>query len=201
MARGLGLPRWGNLRRTKPFSEEWGFDRGSPVDRHYLDRFLEGHRAAIRGRVLEIHEPRYTKLYGHDVVEAHTVDINPEHHPTFLCDLARSETVIPSDHYDCFLLPNTLPFLRDVEESLRQALRIVRPGGLILASASPFVPLAGDARDGEDLWHMSGAGWREVARKAWPGASPGSRATGTASPPSPPCSASPTRSSRPRSST
>ena len=38
--RGLGVPYWGNLRRLRPFSVYYGFDRGTPVDRYYLDRFL-----------------------------------------------------------------------------------------------------------------------------------------------------------------
>jgi hypothetical protein len=142
------------------------------VDRYYLHRFLEAHRPVIQGRVLEIHESLYTGRYGHDLVAADTVDVNPEHRPTFVCDLARSEGVIPSDAYDCFLLPNTLCFLEDIEGSLRQSLRVVRPGGYILASGSTFVPLAPDARDGEDRWHLSAAGWREIARRAWPACEP-----------------------------
>jgi hypothetical protein len=171
--RGLGVPRWGNLRRTMPFSLDWGFDRGSPIDRYYLDQFLDAHRDVIRGRVLEIQAPIYTERYGHDVVESRSVDIDPVHRPSFLCDLSRSEDVIPSDHFDCFLMPNTLSVLRDVEGCLRHALRVVRPGGHILAAASTFVPFVRDvAREGEDYWHLSAAGWREVTKKAWPTGEP-----------------------------
>ena len=38
LMRGHGLPRWGNLRRTVPFSSTYGFERGTPIDRHYLHR-------------------------------------------------------------------------------------------------------------------------------------------------------------------
>ena len=66
--RGYGRPRWGNLRRTTPFSSTFGFDRGTPIDRHYLHRFLDAHRHAITGRVLEVqtdsdvHDARYPLL-------------------------------------------------------------------------------------------------------------------------------------------
>jgi hypothetical protein len=33
LMRGYGLPRWGNLRRTTPFSSTYGFERGQPIDR------------------------------------------------------------------------------------------------------------------------------------------------------------------------
>ena len=33
LIRGYEVPRWGNLRRTIPFSASYGFERGQPVDR------------------------------------------------------------------------------------------------------------------------------------------------------------------------
>ena len=75
--RGLPLPRWGNMRRVEPFSTTFGFDRGTPVDRYYLDRFLDANRALITGRVLEVQVPSYTRRFGEGVTESHTVDINP----------------------------------------------------------------------------------------------------------------------------
>lgn len=168
VTRGLPIPRWGNLRRTEPFSTQFGFDRGTPIDRYYLHRFLERHRADITGRVLEIQMPAYTGRFGHDVSTADSVDITDAANPalTYKVDLALAGTVIPDGSYDCFLLPNTLSFLRDLEGCLRQALRIVRPGGVILASASGFVPLVPDM---PDYWRLSGDGWREVAGRVWPG--------------------------------
>lgn len=163
--RGLGIPRWGNLRRIRPFSDNFGFDRGTPVDRYYLHRFLQRHRAHITGRVLEIQNTDYTVRFGHDLVEAHTLDVNPAFHPTYLCDLARIDGCVPNGHYDCFLLPNTLSALRDIEPCLRNAARIVRPGGVILASTAALVPLTGDA---PDYWHLSADGWRELTQRAWP---------------------------------
>src|ERR671925_185889 len=54
LTRGGELASWGNLRRTQPFSSAFGFERGTPIDRYYLDRFLQAERGAIRGAVLEI---------------------------------------------------------------------------------------------------------------------------------------------------
>ena len=164
LARGKGLPRWGNLRRTAPFSANFGFDRGTPVDRYYLHRFLEAHRPSITGDVLEIQSPGYTERYGHDVRRAHTVDIDPRFGTTYVVDLARSRGVIPDAAYDCVLLPNTLALLRDIEGCLAAALRIVKPGGVILASTSVFVPLLPDL---PDYWRLSVAGWHEVLDRVW----------------------------------
>ncbi|MDO8795689.1 MAG: hypothetical protein Q7J25_13845 [Vicinamibacterales bacterium] len=168
VTRGFPWPRWGNLRRTRPFSDNFGFERGTPVDRFYLDRFLHQHRHLITGRTLEIQMPGYTTRFGHNLTATDSIDIAAGTYDglTYLTDLAQSQAVVPSDSYDCFLLPNTLCVMRDIEGCLRHALRVVKPGGVILATSAALVPLTGDA---PDYWHMSAAGWRELVARTWPG--------------------------------
>lgn len=175
LRRGGELPQWGNLRRTEPFSEEFGFDRGTPIDRFYLERFLDAERAAICGQVLEIQVGGYAKRFGRNVSRIDTLDISPEFSPTYHCDLADAGSVVPSDAYDCFLLPNTLQHLARIEEALVEALRIVKPGGVILASGAGLLRLT-DAD--EDFWRLSAAGWRQIAARVWPGCAIDVRAHG-----------------------
>ncbi len=57
-----------DLGRVKPLSQDWGFDRGKPIDRYYIERFLAGHSDDVRGRVLEIGSNDYTLRFGGDRV-------------------------------------------------------------------------------------------------------------------------------------
>jgi SAM-dependent methyltransferase len=164
IARGMERPAWGNLRRVTPISATYGFERGTPIDRYYVDKFFTAHREHISGRVLEIQTRDHTRRYGHAVTAADTLDVNAQFSPTHCCDLARAGAV-PSGSYDCFLLPNTLCFLRDLDDALREARRIVRPGGAILATVPGFVPLTPDV---PDYWHASADGWRVVTARVWP---------------------------------
>jgi len=165
IARGYPIPRWGNLRRNKPFSSTFGFERGTPVDRYYLHRFLDEHAALIGGDVLEVQTNSYTNRFGRGVRRSATFDIVPQFHPTYLCDLAHSADVLPSAAFDCVLLPNTLQHLRELDACLEHIRRIVRPGGVILASAAGLLPLTGDA---PDMWRFSPDGWREKLARTWP---------------------------------
>jgi hypothetical protein len=164
LLRGYGRPRWGNLRRTTPFSSSFGFERGTPIDRHYLHRFLDAHRHAITGRVLEVQTDSYTKRFGHQVRRADTFDIVPDFAPTYLCDFAHCESLIHDASYDCVLLPNALQHFRDLDRCLLQALRIAAAGGVILASTAGLLPLTGDT---PDYWRLSPDGWRERLAQAW----------------------------------
>ena len=165
LLRGLPVPRWGNLRRVRPFSERYGFDRGTPIDRYYLDAFLRANQASITGRVLEAQLPSYTKRFGLGVEESHSVDINPQFGATYTCDLADAPE-IPSDYYDCFLLPNTLQHIEALRPALQTILRVTKRGGTILASAGGFLPLI---PDGGDFWRLSAQGWRRLLGDEWPG--------------------------------
>jgi hypothetical protein len=167
LLRGYGLPRWGNLRRTTPFSSTYGFERGTPIDRYYLHQFLFAHRHLIAGDVLEVQTRAYTERYGHDVTRSDTFDIVPAFTPTYRCDFAHCDGVIPDRAYDCLLLPNTLPHFRELDLCLTQAARIVRRGGVILASAAGLLPLTGDV---PEYWRLSPDGWRERLGTAWPAA-------------------------------
>ncbi|MEX2556633.1 MAG: methyltransferase, partial [Actinomycetota bacterium] len=42
----------GDLRRVTPIDPNWGFERGTPIDRVYVETFISAHAADIRGRVL-----------------------------------------------------------------------------------------------------------------------------------------------------
>jgi len=140
-------PAWlGTLRRTTPLSNFWGFDRGTPVDRYYIERFLEQYRNDIRGRVLEIKENGYTIKYGHDISVSDVLDIDPANsRATIRADLTAAD-MIPGNTFDCFILTQTLQLIYDVSAAIKQAHRLLRPKGILLVTVpvvSRIVPKHG----------------------------------------------------------
>lgn len=131
----VGQLDWGGLRRLTPINRNWGFERGQPVDRYYIERFLATHAADVRGRVLEIADATYTRRFGgHRVTRSdvlHAVEGNPA--ATIVGDLARGEE-IPSDSFDCIICTQTLLVIYDVHAAVRTLHRILKPGGVLLAT-------------------------------------------------------------------
>jgi SAM-dependent methyltransferase len=72
---------------------------------------------------------------------------------------------VPSEAYDCFLLPCTLQHFRELELCLRNVLRLVKPGGVILANAAGLFRLD---KVGLDFWRPTPDGWRELLQRVWP---------------------------------
>jgi peptidoglycan/xylan/chitin deacetylase (PgdA/CDA1 family)/SAM-dependent methyltransferase len=141
-------------RSVAPVSRRWGLERGTPLDRHYIERFLSRHRRDIRGRVLEIGDARYTRRFGADRVTRSDVLNALEGNPatTILADLADGRD-IPSDTFDAAIVTQTLQYVYDARAAIRTLHRILRPGGVILVTVPGITPL-GDVEWG-DRWYWS----------------------------------------------
>ena len=149
--------RLGSLRRTQPLSHDFGYDRGTPVDRYYIERFLAEHRNEIRGRVLEVKGPLYTRRFGRDVTRSDVLDIdagNPR--ATLVADLAAADA-LPADAFDCFVLTQTLQLIYRVDAAIRHAHRLLRPGGVLLATVPAVSRLAFPPEQAPDYWRFTAA--------------------------------------------
>jgi SAM-dependent methyltransferase len=125
----------GHLRRVTPLSDDFGSDRGLPVDRFYIEDFLRRYRADVAGRVLEIGEDTYTRRFGGDRVTSsdvlHVKLGNPA--ATIVDDLSTART-LPEGAFDCAIVTQTLHLIWDVPAALRNLRRILKPGGVLLAT-------------------------------------------------------------------
>lgn len=149
-----GRVRFGSLRRTSPISRVWGRDRGRSLDRYYIEGFLDRQREDVRGRVLEVAEPTYTKEFGDDRVVRSDVLHVQEGNPaaTIVADLTAADH-IPDESFDCIILTQTLQLIFDVPAALRTLHRILTPGGVLLATF-PGITHTGDA-DWQEHWCWS----------------------------------------------
>jgi peptidoglycan/xylan/chitin deacetylase (PgdA/CDA1 family)/SAM-dependent methyltransferase len=131
----LGKVDFGSLRRLTPISLDFGCDRGRPVDRYYIENFLTQRAEDVRGRVLEIGENTYTRRFGGDRVTTsdvlHVVPGEPQ--ATIIADLATADH-IPTNSFDCIILTQTLQLIYDVRAAVSTIYRILRPGGVLLAT-------------------------------------------------------------------
>jgi SAM-dependent methyltransferase len=153
----LRRPAWlGTIRRTTPLSDHWGRDRGTPVDRYYIERFLAAESEAIRGRVLEVMNADYTERFGAAVERRDVLDIDPTNAAaTIVADLAAADSV-PTDSFDCFILTQTLQYIYDLKVAVMHAHRILRPGGTLLCTI-PAVSRIARLRLESEYWRATPA--------------------------------------------
>ncbi len=153
----LDRPSWGGWRRLTPVSRKFGFDRGTPVDRYYIDRFLEAARGDIHGRVLEIADASYTRRFGGSQVRQsdvlHAAAGNPE--ATFVGNLATGHGV-PRDAFDCIILTQTLSVIYDTHGAIATVQAALKPGGVVLATVSGISQISRpDMNSWGDYWRFT----------------------------------------------
>ena len=130
----------GDLRRLEPFSRNYGADRGNPVDRRYIERFLGDRPTAIHGRVLEIGEPLYTTLFGGDrVSHSDVLDTMGSPAATYTCRLEEGDE-LPTDGFDCIVCTQTLQYVYDLRAAIRTLHRILKPEGNLLVTVPGISP-------------------------------------------------------------
>jgi glycosyltransferase involved in cell wall biosynthesis len=132
----VGRVRLGDLRRVTPISRSFGLDRGLPVDRYYIERFLLRNESEIRGRVLEVGDDGYTRRFGGSRVTQsdvlHVAAGNPR--ATFVGDVTDPRT-LPDNAFNCIIFTQTLQLLYDVRAAVVQLHRALAPGGVLLVTA------------------------------------------------------------------
>jgi SAM-dependent methyltransferase len=133
-----GLDDWGDLRRLEPVSPAGGSERGLPIDRYYLERFLRRHKDDLTGTVLEIRDAA-------DLTQA------PE---------AASESC------DCLILVDVLRFVEDPATALTECHRVLRPGGVLLASVAAAARVDSERPD-RDYWRFSPHGFRRLLERTF----------------------------------
>jgi SAM-dependent methyltransferase len=157
-----GIPDRAYWLNTRPLSQSWGFDRGTPIDRYFIESFLARHADAIRGRVLEIKSDAYTARFGRNVESREVLDIDATNpNATIVADLA-NRAALPSGEYDCFILTQTLQLIFDFGSAIASAHQLLRPGGTLLVTVpcvSRVIPRYGQEID---YWRFTPASCRRL---------------------------------------
>lgn len=151
----VGHFNFGDFRRLSPASRGFGYERGQPIDRYYIERFLESRASHIAGRVLEIGDNEYTLRFGgqrvtrSDILHVHAG--NPK--ATIVADLAHAPHV-PSDSFDAIILTQTLLLVYDLRAAVATLHRILKPGGVLLVTV-PGVSWVPTRSEWGDTWYWA----------------------------------------------
>lgn len=122
--------------KLEPVTRDFGYSVGQPIDRYYIDLFLEQHCEDIHGCVMEIADSNYTKRFGGSrVVKSEVLHTRENENATLIGDLATGQG-IPRNSYDCIILTQTLPFIYDVKSAIANCHKALKHGGVLLCTVN-----------------------------------------------------------------
>jgi SAM-dependent methyltransferase len=164
-----GRIQFGDFRRQTPFSRDFGYDRGLPIDRYYIEKFLAKHAGDISGRVLEIGANTYTRKFGADrVTRSDVLHVNSTHPAATITGDLISADHIQSDCFDCIILTQTLQLIYDVPAALATVGRILKPGGVCLASFPGITQIPRGYWDKSWCWGFTTVSATRLFEKTFP---------------------------------
>lgn len=152
-----GKVKLGDLNRKTPISKEFGYDRGGPVDRYYIENFLSSNSGLIQGNVLEIGDNDYTVRFGKDkVIKSDILYIDDSNiNATIIGDLSNLQNV-HDEQFDCIVLTQTLHLIYDFKAALKTCARILKKGGTLLITVPGITNI--DYGEWEKTWYWSFTG-------------------------------------------
>ena len=128
--------RFGDLDRVEPVTRDFGYERGTPVDRYYIDRFLERNRGEIRGKVLEFGGSIYSQKYGlSGEFEVDILNYEGGEGVDFVGDLTKPEG-FPKGEYDCVICTQVLNCIFDLKAAVYGLDWLLKEGGVLLGTVS-----------------------------------------------------------------
>ena len=141
-APGVGSVRFGDFGRTKPISADYGSDRGTPIDRYYIERALKDFSKMVHGRVLEVGGRDYTREFGAGrIASSDVLDINPLNPlATVVGDLG-VVGALPESAFDCIILTQTLQLIYNLDNAMENLYRALAPGGALLITVPGISPI------------------------------------------------------------
>lgn len=150
----VGSVRFGDFARTMPISRSFGYDRGKPIDRYYIENFLQLNAADIHGRVLEIGDNSYTMHFGGaHVVKSDVLHVDSDNpNATIVGDLSQPG-VLPSNAFDCIILTQTLHLIFDMSAAVAALAEALKPGGVLLLTVPGITPV--DRGEWGSTWFWS----------------------------------------------
>jgi SAM-dependent methyltransferase len=135
LARRVGPSPFADLRHVDPVSRVFGLDRGLPVDRWYIERFVQRYADDIRGAVLEVGDDRYTRRFG-SPTRSDVLNVDPGLPGTTIGADLTKPTTVPEAAFDCIICVQTLQFIYDVRTAVESLRRMLKSGGVALCSLS-----------------------------------------------------------------
>lgn len=152
-----------DLSAVKPVSSAFGHERGTPIDRHYIEAFLSEQAAAITGRAMEVGGARYLDAFGKGVTAREVLHVtadNPE--ATIVGDLTVKSS-LPAATLDCIVCTQTLGFIYDVRAAVEGLAYVLKPGGVALVTVGGISQISRyDMERWGDYWRFTDASLRRL---------------------------------------
>lgn len=128
--------RWCWRHKLLPISSDFGWSRGTPVGRYYVNKFVAEKAARLGGTILEFGESRYKACF--KTVHCYQViDVFPGPSVDYVCDI-HDVSSVPEHHFDVIVCTQVLEHVERPVDALRQLHKLLKQDGHLICTV-PFL--------------------------------------------------------------
>ena len=164
----IGWVNFGRLSSTIPISRNFGLDRGTAIDRYYIEKFLAGHASDITGHVLEVGDDAYSRRYGSNISRQDILHVDPHHAKATLHGDLAQPGVVPENTFDCIVLTQTLQLIFELEQAITHLHASLKPNGILLLTVPGISPIDRGEWGENWCWAFTPLSIRRLFQRSFP---------------------------------
>lgn len=152
-----------------PVSRRCGYERGTPIDRCYINKFIELEQEKIQGKVLEVADNRYTKMFGRNIGESLIMHVEGWGKDVVQINLETGKGVAKqANSIDCFICTQTMQMIYNLNAVVHNIYQILKPGGTALITIAGIAALSlYDYNNWGEYWRVTPKALRLVMEEAF----------------------------------
>lgn len=120
-----------------PLSRNFGVERGTPVGRYYIDKFIVSNCNTVSGDFLEFGAVARYKKYFNKHISYDTISIFDEEGITYVADI-HNISELPDKKFDCIVCTQVFEHLKSPETAALSLYYLLKEKGVLLFTA-PFI--------------------------------------------------------------
>ncbi len=125
----------------RPLSRRCGVERGTPIDRYYIEKFIASNQKCIRGITMEVADNYYTKKFGLNVEKSLTMHVEGWGKDVIQINLETGKGVLDNS-IECFICTQTIQMIYDIKAAVYNIYRMLKPGGIALITIAGIAGLS-----------------------------------------------------------
>lgn len=155
-----------NFLLTKVTPVAFSYERGKPIDRYYIENFLDTNKQYIKGHILEMEDNEYTYVFGSSILSSDILDISKTNKKATIVHDLQDSNGFPSEKFDCYICTQTLQYLYDIKTGFSSAKKMLKKGGVFLVTVPGISQLSYKPGEYYEYWHFTEKTLSNLAKDA-----------------------------------
>lgn len=144
-----------SMLKAPAVSRLFGLDRGTPVDRFFIEEFLRHHSISFQGDGLEIGEIRYLNQFNKNLKSAKSIVLDSPKTPNEIYGDLTLHHSLPSEVADIFVCTQTLNFIYNIDDAILGIHKVLKQNGVALITVASICQISRyDAIRWGDFWRF-----------------------------------------------